>query len=129
MSVKKILLVDSEIDLANACSNLLTSKGFEVHTFHTSEAAINQLNPEIDLLITDMDMDEISGIQLAKAFSSYFLSKNLARPILFTSGMFDYHPKMGIDQKLFFFLEKPFQTDDLLLMVSQILNIKLEVAS
>ena len=63
----KILIVDDEPDARNILSTILEEEGFRVETGAGGEEAFGLLESEhFDLLITDMKMPKISGIDLLK---------------------------------------------------------------
>ncbi len=67
---EKILFVDDEPELADLGRKILSTLGYTVEIFTLGEEALKafQVRPEyFDLVITDMSMPKMSGIQLATA--------------------------------------------------------------
>ncbi|MBU3915539.1 response regulator, partial [bacterium] len=82
---ERILLVDDESVIASLESEMLERLGYNVTSMTNSLSALEFFNThpnDIDLLITDMRMPGISGIQLA----SHFLSIRPDIPIIICSG-------------------------------------------
>ncbi len=67
MSQHKVLLVDDEESIRFSLSNDLASAGYSVVTAENGEAAKDQLtNHSFDLVITDLIMEKVDGIQVLK---------------------------------------------------------------
>ncbi|MCX8041144.1 MAG: chemotaxis protein CheW [Thermodesulfobacteriaceae bacterium] len=66
--VYKLLLAEDSPFFRNLVSNYLRSAGYEVETAENGKVALEKLNSdlEIDLLITDIEMPEMDGIELVK---------------------------------------------------------------
>jgi len=66
-SGKKVWLVDDDVTLLEMTTAVLNSAGMDVHSFHDPEMAINCFEKGCaDLLITDIQMPGISGVELLK---------------------------------------------------------------
>jgi len=64
---KKILIVDDEENIALVLKDLLVSKGYEVTTAFRGEEAMRQLDGDrFDLILLDIQMPDISGIEILK---------------------------------------------------------------
>lgn len=86
--VKKILIVDNDVDFANACKIFLESCGHEV-IYETNEdnvvTVINNFKPQLILLDIVMKK-ETSGFEIVSQIS---LDKNIATiPVIFLTGYF-----------------------------------------
>jgi CheY-like chemotaxis protein len=63
----RILLVDDENDIAEAFRRGLMSKGFQVDAFNDPQKLLDNFEPgKYDVMITDIRMPGISGIELYK---------------------------------------------------------------
>lgn len=61
----RLLIVDDEVQLLNALVEMLTEQGFETAGFANGRQALEALNSrEFDVLLTDMMMSEMGGIEL-----------------------------------------------------------------
>lgn len=67
MTIEKILIVDDEILVRNFLAETLRRKGFDVATAENGTKAVNQLKETtFDLVITDMKMPDLTGIDVLK---------------------------------------------------------------
>ncbi len=65
ISTKKILLAEDDRSLSRSLDTWLTLEGFEVVTVYNGEEALNKLLQEqYDLLITDISMPRLNGVDL-----------------------------------------------------------------
>jgi CheY-like chemotaxis protein len=65
----RILIVDDADETREILTRVLLEAGFEVETAQTAEAALALLNgpgPRVDLLLADVVLPDLSGIELAK---------------------------------------------------------------
>ena len=63
--MEKILIVDDNIDIAELESYILKEEGFETVITHSGEEALEEINKnKFDLILMDIMMDGISGIEL-----------------------------------------------------------------
>ncbi len=84
----RVLYVDDEVQIVDSMSRLLIHAGFEVvgHASSVDALACFQGNPEaFDVLVTDLSMPDMNGIDLAKAIHSQ--RSNL--PVILCSGYSD----------------------------------------
>lgn len=110
----KILLADDEIDLGEILKDVLVGEGHEVHFAENGTIALKlaQEAGPFDALITDVNMPQIKGPELAKKFSSLFPKAK----ICVISGHIDIEDER---ENLFGDLEitilsKPFSTKELI---------------
>jgi len=64
--MKKILIVEDDINVQNVYRHFLEAKGYKVITASNGEVAIEQIGiqPEIDLILTDFAMPVMDGVAL-----------------------------------------------------------------
>lgn len=102
------MVVDDETIIANGISALISRLALKlkvVHTVFSSEEALQICNDEkIDILITDINMPGISGIELIKKLRQQ--QPNMQIIILTGYGSLDY-AKEAMSLGVHFFLEKP----------------------
>jgi DNA-binding response OmpR family regulator len=109
-----IFVVDDEIVIANTLSIILTQAGFHATAFSDPEKAIEEANAEaVDLLITDVMMPGMTGIELAIHFRK---TKPNCKVLLFsgqaqTTDLLEDARQQGYDFDL---LSKPVHPTDLL---------------
>jgi len=118
---ERILLVDDEPDILEFCRQALTPLGYQVTVESDPEAALRLLLATplaFDLLITDLNMPQITGVQLAEGLRP--VHRHL--PIVLITGSSRPIPPgrletLGAVQLLL----KPFSTSELALAVRQAL--------
>jgi CheY-like chemotaxis protein len=110
----RILLVDDDDDVRQVAAALLEEIGYEVAAAESGEAALKLLKPgEFALLITDVAMPGMTGVQLARQVRK--LAPTL--PIVFASGYADVQTfgEELADEAL---LKKPFRIADVAAHIS-----------
>lgn len=81
--MKKILLAEDDKGLSRSVDILLTLEGYQVISVYNGEEALNQLcTQKYDLLITDIVMPQLNGIELINQIR--MISPDL--PIIVVSG-------------------------------------------
>ncbi|MBU1100887.1 MAG: sigma-54 dependent transcriptional regulator [Bacteroidetes bacterium] len=118
----KILVIDDEEEMLNLSSRLLTAFGYEAIPVKDTEIALDLIrNNNYDLVLCDLLMPGVDGIQIIKAVKEYSYPTQI---IIFSAyGTIDRAVncmKAGaID-----FLEKPFEADHLKIVVEKALEYK-----
>lgn len=114
----KILIVDDEIDVLDTISLLLNSDNrYEITQINTGKEALEFINShqdKLDIIISDINMDEINGLQLAQTVSEL----NSKIRIILMSGFISIidqikHFQMGIEK----IITKPFDMDELISII------------
>jgi CheY-like chemotaxis protein len=81
--MKRILLAEDDPGLSRSMDTWLTLEGFQVVTVFNGEEALNKLTSQrYDLLITDIAMPRLNGVELI----THIRQINPAMPILVVSG-------------------------------------------
>jgi DNA-binding NtrC family response regulator len=114
-----ILVVEDEALVRTLTTNILESSGYRVLAAEDSEAAvrIEEAHSErIDLLVTDLVLPGMSGIELGKAIGE----RRPEMGILLVSG-YD-NVSLASDQRDVPFLQKPFDRSTLLSKVREVLD-------
>ncbi len=117
-----ILIVEDDPEVRKFASESLTGLGYEVYEAADGEEAfylLTQENLQVNLLLSDLVMPKMGGMELAKAI------KDLQPPVkvLFTSGYTDNHMirdgrlKEGVN-----FLPKPYSLESLAKKVREVLE-------
>jgi PAS domain S-box-containing protein len=118
-----ILLVDDEPAILNITTMILTQQGYKVLASNTPDEAISMAKEhigEIHLLLTDVVMPEMNGLNLAEALQP--LHPQLKR--LFMSGYTaDVIANRGVLNEGVHFIHKPFSLPDLATKVREVLDI------
>jgi len=117
-----ILLIDDEQMITDILKRILSRLGYVVHAFINPEEAMALYldSPQnIDLIITDMNMPGLSGIDLAKKVKAQDSSK----PIILCSGFTTENDiQQAMEAGINSVLKKPTETIDLLKNIRKIFN-------
>jgi response regulator RpfG family c-di-GMP phosphodiesterase len=112
---KKILVVDDEADVLNTITLLLESEKYEIFKFSSGEEALLYIQENnIDIIISDINMGGINGVQLAKCA----LEIDPSVRIILISGFVSIidqikHFQMGIEK----ILTKPIDIQELITVI------------
>jgi two-component system, NtrC family, phosphoglycerate transport system response regulator PgtA len=118
---RRILLVDDDADIRSLVRAFLESDGFEVFSCGDGHRASDlfRTRNDIDLLLTDMQMPEVSGLTLANQLTE--LKPSL--PVVVMSGAIQTSAtEKLIASKGWRFLAKPFHVPQLLRTVHELLT-------
>lgn len=114
-----ILLVDDEEAILQMCKIGLEQMGFQVHAFESPLEAIeffNNTQDDIDIVVTDMTMPKLSGIDLARQIHS----RKETLPIILCSGYFSSEEE--IPELISRSLSKPFSAIQLAEEIRNVLD-------
>jgi two-component system cell cycle sensor histidine kinase/response regulator CckA len=113
-SQKTILIVDDEPSILTLVTSVLANRGYGLLTASTGSQALQQsrnFNGEIQLLLSDFQMPEMSGTDLATAIT-------VDRPKIKVLLMSSFPQGMLVLNEGWHFLDKPFLTSQLRALVS-----------
>lgn len=117
----RILLVEDEDAVRSFSTRALQNKGYEVYDANSGEDALEKIekdNLEFDLLITDVIMPDMDGIEL----SQKVLEKFPDMTVIYMSGYTEDRVKDDMGEN-FYFLPKPFTLKALAEKVKEALEI------
>ena len=124
MAEQRILIVDDEEDICMILSYSLQKAGYKTLIAHSAEEALENYelsikNHEIDLILLDIMMGEISGLEMAEKLKS----ENHIPPIIFLTALSDEDTvlqgfKLGADD----YISKPFRIAEVLARVVAVLR-------
>jgi two-component system, NtrC family, response regulator len=118
--METILIVDDEKNYLVVLDALLSSEGYEVITVDNSISAMEYVgNPDIDLVITDMKMPGISGMELLEEIKK--LNFDLPVIVMTAYGTIE----MAVDamkKNAYDYITKPFRNEELKLTVKKALE-------
>jgi two-component system response regulator PilR (NtrC family) len=118
--VEKILVVDDEQSLRDVLSIMLKRAGYAVTSAMDGEEAIEFLNKEIfDLVITDLRMPKLDGMEVLKAVKS--ASPETVVLIITAFATADSAVE-AMKQGAYDYLTKPFQVDEVQLIIRNALE-------
>ena len=131
MAKQCILIVDDEEDICMILSYSLQKAGYETLIAHSAEEALANYelrikNYEIDLILLDIMMGEMSGLELAEKLRLSPLASSpnrLTPPIIFLTALSDEDTvlqgfKLGADD----YISKPFRIAEVLARVAAVLR-------
>jgi DNA-binding response OmpR family regulator len=116
----RILVVDDEPLIRQLCTELLDDPGYEVDTAENGAVAWDALQMKgYDLLITDNEMPQVSGIELVKKLQA----AHMAVPVIMVSGTMptaelERHPELHLAATL----SKPFNIIEFTDIVKKVLH-------
>ena len=118
----EILIVDDEPDIRELIGGVLEDEGYTIRTAATSEralAAIAERKPELVILDVWLQGSEMDGLEML----NYLKSVDPIMPIIVISGHGSIETAVtAIRRGAYDFLEKPFKSDRLLLVVERALE-------
>ncbi|HMO56660.1 MAG TPA: ATP-binding protein [Roseiflexaceae bacterium] len=117
----RILVVDDEQSVCDVCTRTLTRCGYDVVATTNPNAAVGMLQrtPMFDLLLTDIKMPQMSGLELAQIARDH----DPAIAIIIMTGYASVeHLHMSVQRGVADFLSKPFEIEYLRLAVDQALH-------
>ena len=122
---KKILVVDDEEIIIRSLAKLIEKSGFEVFVAKTGQDALVMVEEEeFDLVISDMRMPGMSGVEVVKGIFEVLEGRGLERtPVIFITGYAD--PKCEQEAKELnpiAYIYKPFDISDLVEKVKEALK-------
>ena len=131
MAKQRILIVDDEEDICMILSYSLQKAGYETLIAHSAEEALDNYelrikNYEIDLILLDIMMDGMSGLEIAKLLSQEQGTKSqdrLVPPIIFLTALADESTvlqgfNLGADD----YITKPFRVPEVIARVGAVLR-------
>ena len=122
---KNILVIDNEIDVAEAMRILLLAWGYKVYTAENSSqafATISNANIKIDLIISDFQLDEnINGLDLCTELSAKLKNKV---PVMIVTGNTDLKTIKLISESNATLLHKPIFPPQFRLSIENLLKAK-----
>lgn len=112
---KKILLIDDDRLVLNTLRKLFSKEGYSVATAPSGKEALEIIKKtDFDLVIADIKMAGIDGVETATAIKKYFNERNKPEiPIVFITGYADIADQKHA-QNLGEVLIKPFDNEELL---------------
>ncbi|MGZ5472236.1 MAG: response regulator transcription factor [Nitrososphaeraceae archaeon] len=124
-NIKKILLVDNEVDITYALTNALENEEFNVESFNDPIIALNSYKSNFyDLVILDIKMPNMDGFELYNKIREKdpkvkicFLTASELFYEEFRKSRFLLVEKIGEE----YFIQKPIKTDDLVQKINALI--------
>jgi DNA-binding NtrC family response regulator len=116
----QILLVDDQVSFCHHIKVLLEQEGYEVAVADTPDLALQRLSEQtFDIILTDMKMPGMSGLELFKA--SRKIDPNISGIIMTAFGSIS-SAVTSIKEGITDYLQKPFEPEALLMAVEKTLR-------
>lgn len=121
----RILIVEDEVNLAEALSQILKKQHYSVDVVHDGEAGLdNALSGIYDLLLLDIMLPGMDGMALLKTIRA----EGIPTPVIMLTAKGDIPDKIaGLDYGADDYVAKPFNTGELLARIRAALRRKGEV--
>jgi len=114
-----ILIVDDESNIGQLLQRVMEGAGYDCSFAENGEAALELLSRQIfDVVVTDIDMPTMNGIELAKIIKSKFTADVIVMTGQIRSYQYDEIINIGASD----FVEKPFSTREMVLRVNRVLR-------
>jgi CheY-like chemotaxis protein len=113
LSLAKILVVDDEVDFLKSMQSILSDEGYDVIIAENGTRALHLVEEQKpDLVLTDIVMPDVSGLQLAQSIRQ---SSSKAIPIISITG-YPFRDDISASgpRLVDLYLTKPLQVSDLL---------------
>ena len=116
------MVVDDESDVTELLEYKLEQEGYRVATLNDPLACIAKVREfEPELVLLDIMMPELSGIQLCRIIRADPITKEI--PIIFLSARGEVEDRIkGLEAGAEDYISKPFNTNELLLRISKMLR-------
>ncbi|MFH5186584.1 response regulator transcription factor [Paenibacillus sp. TAB 01] len=121
----RLLIVEDEINLAEALSQILKKHNYSVDVVHDGQAGLdNALSGIYDLLLLDIMLPGMDGISILKSIRA----KGIHTPVIMLTAKGEIPDKIaGLDHGADDYVAKPFSTEELLARIRAALRRKGEV--
>ncbi|QOD62344.1 response regulator [Polaribacter haliotis] len=127
-SNKTILIVEDNFELQNFIKDLLSDQYNILQAENGKEGFYYAKNNIPDLIISDIMMPEMDGIELCQALNKDNLTKHI--PVILLTAKNSTQSKItGLKAGALEYINKPFNTNELLLKVNNIINSKDSIIS
>lgn len=117
-----VMVVDDDPSVLQSVSALLSSQGFNTHSFSDGYSAFNAYNdvcPEV--VVSDVSMPGMSGLK----FFEKIRSIDTTTPVILLTGVVDLEIALAAKElKVFGFLSKPVESGVIVEAVTQGVNLK-----
>lgn len=126
-SSRRILVVDDDESIRELCALVLRTAGYRVETaMHGADGLDRLKGSAFDLVITDINMPELDGLEFFKAAVDALPS--MRETFLFMTGAATVEQAAALSSMDLPLLEKPFRISDLLEMVEAFMRGPLKMA-
>jgi DNA-binding NtrC family response regulator len=108
---KKLIVVDDEKIVCDMAKKILEAEGYEVEAFTDSQQALDRIRTQpFDLVITDLKMENVSGMDILKEVNRLYPS---TRVIMLTAYATLDATIEAIRERIYDFFPKPVKIEEL----------------
>lgn len=118
---KRILIVDDEPDTLELMETILEHEGYEIIKALNGMEALDLINENTDLVLLDVRMPELNGIEVCKQMKSDPGRKHIPI-VIFSAKTLDHHIEEGLKAGADEYITKPFSSTHLLKTLKKYLN-------
>jgi DNA-binding NtrC family response regulator len=115
----RILVVDDDPEMCQLLADVLSAEGHSVMTVTTGEEALVLLSDELDLLITDLNLKEMKGLELMHRVKQ---QKPEISVVMITAFGTIESAIEAMKMGAYDYISKPFKTDELTIVVHKALQ-------
>ncbi|WP_443936689.1 response regulator [Pedobacter sp. MW01-1-1] len=124
--MKKILVVDDDIEVLETIQLILEIGGFKVSSLNNGEDVFDEIARfKPDLILLDISLGHIDGRVLCEQLKA--IESTAKIPILLISGLYNQRDFTTLNYGQDDFLSKPFQMDVLLKKITKILSLEADI--
>ncbi|MEH8027975.1 envelope stress response regulator transcription factor CpxR [Gallibacterium anatis] len=116
--MSKILLVDDDVEFTSLLAEVLAMESFEVEVVHNGEDALHTLDLSYDLILLDIMMPKLGGIETLKQIRQKYTTPVL----MLTARGDDVDRILGLELGADDYLSKPFNDRELVARIKAILR-------
>ena len=119
-NMKKILVVDDDVDICTLLSRYLAKKGFDAATAHTGSQALDLLKKnKFDLVLCDFRLGDLDGSEVLTKIKEL----NPEMPVIIITGYSDIKVAVNVIKSgAFDYVTKPLLPDEILLTINKALE-------
>jgi chemosensory pili system protein ChpA (sensor histidine kinase/response regulator) len=118
----RVLVVDDSLSARRSLEQFFSDMGYQIMAARDGLDAIDQLDKQLpDLIVTDMEMPRVNGIELTEYLRRNEATKDLP-VVMITSRATAKHKKMAEDKGVDAYVTKPYSEDELSNVVLELLT-------
>ncbi len=119
--MQRVLIIDDDETVRDVLQSFLAGKGFEVTLAVDGQSGIDYIkNSSFDIILTDLIMPGISGIEILKEISTL----NIKTPVLVITAFGTVQTAVeAMKLGAFEYVTKPFNLDEIMIVINKALNL------
>jgi chemosensory pili system protein ChpA (sensor histidine kinase/response regulator) len=122
MVLAQILIVDDSMSVRNSLAQLVSDQGYEPHLAHDGMEAMDMiLKHKPDLVLTDLEMPRMNGLELAAQIRASAALSDLPI-VMITSRTQQKHREQAEKAGVSLYITKPYTEDDLIEAMRNMIN-------